>query len=114
MLHMPGAEPLRLGSVVLAGSIVRPDCHWSRHLDAGRIAAVLYQCCVKEFVVDFAPSSSRIPGRASASASPFCSKLGCPSFEHGTVYETANLKQVLSSGRLWDTFFKTSEALIMR
>src|SRR5690606_31671650 len=94
MLDQPEAKDLRFGRVILAGSIVRPDHDWQRHVDSGRVEAILCHRGARDSVVDvaqfFIPSSG--PSGRVGFADPAVTNIEDVAFGHGTAFEPASME----------------------
>jgi len=108
LLDDPTFTELRFGRVVLAGSIVRPDHAWRRHMDAGRIEAVLNHCGSRDHIVDlaaFAIPDTGPSGRLGI-ADAAVLNVRAEGYDHSTFFENRGLDESLAPGGLWDRFLR--------
>lgn len=108
LLDEPAYRHLRFGRIILAGSIVRPDYAWCRHIDAGRVEAVLNHCGSKDGIVDLAAFT--IPdtgpsGRVGMADAAVLSVL-TEGYDHSTFFEDKGLSESLAPDGLWDRFLR--------
>lgn len=108
LLEDPDFQDLRFGRVILAGSIVRPDHVLARHLESGRVEAILNHCGSTDRIVDLAAwfiprsgPSGRVGLRDRASYS-----IVTPDWGHSTYFEPDGLTEDLRPNGLWDRFLR--------
>jgi hypothetical protein len=101
-------KDLKFGRVVLAGCIVRPDHRWSRHVEAGRIEAILNHCGSKDRIVDFAAFAIPDTGPSGrvGLADPAVLNVLAEDYDHSTFFQDCGLDENLASGGLWDRFLR--------
>ena len=108
LLESEDAHNLRFGRIILAGSIVRPDYDWDKHIKAGRIDAVFNHCSEKDAVVDFA--QYLIPDSGPSGRVGFNDKLALnyreKEYGHGTHFEPETMTTNLALEGPWDQFLR--------
>jgi len=108
LLESEDANDLRFGRIILAGSIVRPDYDWDKHIKAGRIDAVFNHCSEKDAVVDFA--QYLIPDSGPSGSVGFNDKLTLnyreKDYGHGTHFEPKTMTTNLENEGPWDRFLR--------
>ena len=114
LLDEPMFRDLRFGRVILAGSIVRPDYNWHRHIDAGRVEAILNHCGSKDHIVDlaaFAIPDTGPSGRI-GSLDPVVLSVRAEGYDHSTFFKDRGLNESLAPGGLWDRFLRVPVATL--
>jgi len=114
LLADPDFRDLRFGRVVLAGSIVRPDHAWAKHIRSGQVEAVLNHCGSKDHIVDlaaFAIPDTGPSGRVGFSDAAVLS-VQADGFGHSTFFETHGLDASLAPGGLWDAFLRAPPEIL--
>lgn len=97
---------LRFNRVILAGSIVRPDYDWSRHVKSGRIAHVVNHCGDKDiavFVAEFMMPNSGPSGRVGFQDS-VVSNVRAPGYDHGSFFDLDHMRANLATDGAWARF----------
>jgi len=108
MLDDPAFKALRFGRVVMAGSIVRPDHTWHRHIEAGRVEAVLNHCGARDYIVDlaaFAIPDTGPSGRVGIIDAAVIN-VRADGYDHSTFFQDRGLDESLAAGGLWDRFLR--------
>lgn len=108
LLDEPAFRHLQFGRVILAGSIVRPDYPWRRHLDDGRVEAILNHCGSRDRIVDlaaFAIPDTGPSGRVGF-ADPAVLNVRAEGYGHSTLFEDRGLGESLAPDGLWDRFLR--------
>lgn len=107
ILEDPDLKKLKFGRVITAGSIVRPDFDWSRHVAEGRVEAVLNHVGAKDTAVPF--SQYTIPGAGPGGTVGYFSKevfnVRNDNFGHSDFFMPENLRMLISDDGLWHQFF---------
>lgn len=114
LLDEPKFKDLRFGRVILAGSIVRPDYVWRRHVDAGRVEAILNHCGSKDRIVDlaaFAIPDAGPSGRV-GSSDPTVLSARTEGYDHSTFFQNRGLDESLAPSGLWDRFLRVPVAAL--
>jgi hypothetical protein len=108
LLNRKESADLRFGRVILAGAIVRPDYDWSRHLQSGKIEAILNHCSRTDTVVNYAQWF--IPDSGPSGRVGFQDRkvlnLREEHFDHGTHFEPETMIVNLEEGGSWDRFLR--------
>lgn len=106
VLQDPGFQDIRLGRVITAGSIIRPDFDWQQHLQNGRIEAVLNHVAARDIVVPFAQLF--IPGSGPGGRVGYMSKAVLNvrelSYRHSDFFVSSNLTGLIQGDGLWRSF----------
>ncbi len=108
LLDEPAFQHLRFGRVILAGSIVRPDYTWRRHIDAGQVEAILNHCGSRDWLVNlaaFAIPDAGPSGRVGI-ADTSVLNVRAEGFNHSTFFENGGLDESMAPGGLWDRFLR--------
>ncbi len=101
-------KDLRFGRVILTGSIVRPDYNWRRHVESGRVEAILNHCGSRDHIVDlaaFAIPDAGPSGRVGI-ADPTVLNVRAEGYGHSTFFEDPSLDDNLRPNGLWDRFLR--------
>lgn len=108
LLDDPSFNQLKFGRVVMAGSIVRPDHAWRKHLDAGRVEAVLNHCGAKDWTVDIAafliPDTG--PSGRVGIVDPAVLNVRAEGYDHSIFFEDKGLEDGLKAEGVWDRFLR--------
>jgi len=108
LLDDPEFADLRFGRVILAGSIVRPDHKWARHLETGRVEAILNHCGDEDRIVELA--NPFIPGSGPSGRrglrDPRAYSVVAPGYNHSTFFEDRGLSENLAHDGVWDRFLR--------
>jgi hypothetical protein len=106
LLLEPEFATLRFGRVILAGSIVRPDYDWTKHLSSGRIEQVINHCGDKDWVVGLAQFT--IPHSGPSGRIGFVDRavrnVKALGYGHGTFFDLEPMKANLALHGSWDRF----------
>ena len=106
ILDDPKFSALSFGRIITAGSIIRPDFDWTRHIASGRVEAVLNHVAAKDGAVPFAqywiPGAG--PGGKAGYAAPGIGNVRASEFEHSTFFEPDTLRELIRDGGLWHNF----------
>lgn len=106
ILEDPNFENLKFGRVITAGSIVRPDFDWGRHVSEGRVEAVLNHVGAKDMAVPF--SQYTIPGAGPGGTVGYAAKevlnVRNDNFGHSDFFVPENLRVLISNDGLWHRF----------
>lgn len=108
LLDRPDSADLKFGRIVVAGSIVRPDYQWTRHIRSGRVEAVLNHCSRKDGVVDYAQwtiPDSGPSGRVGFDEERVINHMEAD-FDHGTHFDPTTMIESLRAGGTWDRFLR--------
>ncbi|UOA33313.1 hypothetical protein DSM110093_03138 [Sulfitobacter sp. DSM 110093] len=99
---------LKFGRVITVGSIIHPDFDWSKHIDSGKIEAVLNHVGQKDIPVRAAQFF--IPGTGPSGQKGFKDSASInvseQSYGHSSAFEPSELKKNLGTGGLWDQFLQ--------
>lgn len=100
-------DPIKLGRVVLTGSIVRPDFDWQGLLSQGRVESVLCHCALRDVPVKVAHFF--IPGSGPSGTRGFNDHLSvlhtvAPDFGHSDFFSESNLPRVMKD--VWAPFLR--------
>lgn len=108
LLDEPSFRHLRFGRVILAGSIVRPDYGWRRHIDAERVEAILNHCGSRDATVALAAFAIPDTGPSGhvGAADPGVLNVRAEGYDHSTFFEDRGLDESLAPGGLWDRFLR--------
>ena len=98
MLADTSDDPLKLGRVILTGSIVQPDFQWKQLLDSGRIEALLCHYAGRDVPVRIAQFT--IPDSGPSGRYGFNDQVNVlhkfePAFGHSDYFIEANLDRVM-------------------
>jgi hypothetical protein len=108
LLDDPEFQDLRFGRVILAGSIVRPDHDWARHVRSGRVEAILNHCGGRDSTVKLAPLA--IPGSGPSGRQGFSDpevlNIRAADYDHSTFFEARGLAENLALAGCWDRFLR--------
>jgi pimeloyl-ACP methyl ester carboxylesterase len=107
-------KDLKVGRVILTGSIIPPDYNWKGLIDSGRVGAVLCHRAGKDLVVRMAqfgiagsgPSGYRGFNRGAEAVTKVMHKFE-PEFGHSDFFLPANLPKVMES--VWTPFLTTPD-----
>jgi hypothetical protein len=106
VLEDPEFADVRLGRVITAGSIIRPDFDWTAMLEGDRIEAILNHAGSRDRPVLFAQFA--IPGTGPSGRKGFVDaaalNVRAVGFGHSDFFEPANLQAFVADGGLWDDF----------
>jgi hypothetical protein len=106
ILEDPQFDELKFGRVITAGSIVRPDYNWDRHVAAGKVEAVLNHMGGKDRAVPFA--QFMIPGTGPGGTKGYGSantlNVRDRDFAHSDFFQPENLRALIGEGGLWHSF----------
>ena len=106
ILDDPQFAALQFGRVITAGSIIRPDYDWQRHLASGCVEAVLNHVAAKDGSVPFAqfliPGTG--PGGKTGYAADGIFNVRAPDFGHSTFFKPERLRPLIADGGLWHSF----------
>ncbi|TAX65848.1 hypothetical protein ELI00_32415 (plasmid) [Rhizobium ruizarguesonis] len=99
-------DDLRFGRVILAGSIVRPDFNWGKHVTSKRIGAILNHVGGEDVPVRYAqyaiPGSG--PGGKVGYADNAVLNIRSVGFGHSDFFEPSTLRGLIADGGLWHSF----------
>jgi hypothetical protein len=104
-----GADALKLGRVILTGSIVRPDFEWWKLVEEGRVEAVLCHCALRDGVVPLAHyfiAGSGPSGTRGFNDSRSVAHVVAPRFGHSDYFAAANLAAVMRD--VWGPFLRAA------
>lgn len=108
LLDTPSFNDLKFGRVVMAGSILRPDYVWGKHLDAGRVEAVLNHCGSKDWIVNIAafliPDTG--PSGRVGIADPAVLNVQAEGYDHSIFFRDKGLDDGLRTEGIWDRFLR--------
>jgi hypothetical protein len=106
---------LTFGRIITAGSIIRPDFDWGRHVNSGRIEAVLNHVGAKDGSVPFAHYT--IPGTGPGGKVGYTSgaayNVRNRDFGHSDFFKPVNMKALIANGGLWHSFLTRPLDLFM-
>ncbi|WP_181299069.1 hypothetical protein [Pseudomonas sp. Q2-TVG4-2] len=106
VLDDPEFADLKLGRIITAGSIVRPDFDWARHLREDRVEALFNHVAAKDTAVPFAewtiPGSG--PGGKIGYTSPEVFNVRNSSFGHSDFFLYQNMAELIKKNGLWYSF----------
>ena len=106
VLEDPEFGDLTFGRLITAGSIVRPDFDWDRHIATGRIEAVLNHVGGRDKPVLFAQWA--IPGSGPGGRKGYISGRAInvreATFGHSTFFERDKLNALIAEKGLWHDF----------
>lgn len=107
--HALKANPdLRIGRLILLGSIVRPDFDWKRLIDDGQVEAVLNHTAGKDIPVRFTQlfiPDSGPGGRVGFQAEEVIS-IRFPEFGHSDYFKKDRISDYLSEDGIWARFLQ--------
>lgn len=106
ILEDPEFDDLSFGRIITAGSIIRPNFDWHRHIEAKRIEAVLNHVAAKDTAVPFAQYA--IPGAGPGGKVGYMAttvlNIRNDSFGHSDFFKPENLRSLIADGGLWHSF----------
>jgi hypothetical protein len=106
ILEDPAFNDLKFGRIITAGSIIRPDFPWGRHIAEGRAEAVLNHVAAKDKAVPFAqyaiPGAG--PGGKVGYAGTAVLNVRDSRFGHSDFFEPCNLRALIADSGLWHSF----------
>ncbi|TBB09809.1 hypothetical protein ELH50_01165 [Rhizobium ruizarguesonis] len=106
ILEDPDFDDLRFGRIITAGSIIRPNFDWNRHIARNRIEAVLNHVGAKDSAVPLAQYA--IPGAGPGGKVGYAAtgvfNVCNDSFGHSDFFEPENLRLLIAEGGLWHSF----------
>ena len=106
-----GADRLKVGRIILAGSIVRPDFDWKKLIEEDVVEAVLCHCALRDKPVRMAQFT--IQGSGPSGTNGFNDRAGIlhwdePRFDHSDYFLESNLHHVMEE--VWKPFLQRSAA----
>ncbi|MGR3413313.1 MAG: hypothetical protein ACU0GE_16660 [Pseudooceanicola nanhaiensis] len=108
LLESEKFSDLKFGRVITVGSIIPPDFVWSKHINSGKIEAVLNHVGRKDVPVRSAQFF--IPGTGPSGHKGFtdsaCINVPEQSYGHSGAFEPSQLKKNLGTGGLWEQFLQ--------
>lgn len=106
VLEDPNFQNLKFGRVITAGSIVRPDFDWARHVSEGRLEAVLNHVGAKDMAVPC--SQYTIPGAGPGGTVGYAAEevlnVRNDNFGHSDFFVPENIRVLISNDGLWYRF----------
>lgn len=106
VLEDPGFADLKFGRVITAGSIIRPNFDWDRHLAEKRVEAVMNHVAAKDGSVPFAQWC--IPGSGPGGKVGYTSRevinVRNDAFGHSSFFRPENLGGLIRKNGLWHSF----------
>lgn len=106
ILDDPDFGDLKFGRVITAGSIIRPDFDWERHIIRGGVEAVLNHVGAKDKPVPAAqfaiPGAG--PGGKVGYAASVVLNVRASTFGHSDFFKPDNLRLLIADGGLWHSF----------
>lgn len=108
LLESEEFDDLKFGRVITVGSIIHPNFVWSKHIDSGKIEAVLNHVGKKDVPVRAAQFF--IPGTGPSGQKGFTDSASFNVFEesygHSSAFEPSEIKKNLGKGGLWHQFLQ--------
>ncbi len=106
LLEDPKFSDLQFGRIITAGSIIRPDFDWDRHIESGRVEAVLNHVGARDAAVPLAQFA--IPGTGPGGKAGYAARrvvnVRDADFGHSDFFKPEKLRTQIANNGLWHDF----------